>query len=86
MNKKTTKILSTGLLLAFIAVLIMGVLGIYQIHINDNPVKWFKPHHPIRVADRELNKLIGGTYISYLVIEGKSEDDIKRLWKIIFLF
>jgi len=46
--------------------------------VNDNPVKWFKEQHPIRVADRELNKLIGGTYISYLVLEGETEDDIKR--------
>lgn len=52
--------------------------GITKLVVNDNPVKWFKKEHPIRIADRELNKLIGGTYISYLVVEGASEDDIKR--------
>ena len=52
--------------------------GITKLVVNDNPVKWFKKHHPIRVADRELNKLMGGTYISYLILEGAHEDDIKR--------
>lgn len=60
------------------ALLAAAVYGITLLSVNDNPVKWFKKHHPIRVADRELNRLIGGTYISYLIVEGKSEDDIKR--------
>jgi hypothetical protein len=41
-------------------------------------VKWFKKNHPVRVADRVLNEIIGGTYISYLVVEGSSEEDIKK--------
>ncbi|MBN1818036.1 MAG: MMPL family transporter, partial [Sedimentisphaerales bacterium] len=34
-----------------------------------NPVKWFSESHPIRVADTELNKHFGGTYMAYLVLE-----------------
>jgi predicted RND superfamily exporter protein len=60
------------------AVLAVAVYGVTTLSVNDNPVKWFKKDHPIRIADRELNKLIGGTYISYLVMEGVSENDIKR--------
>lgn len=52
-------------------VILMGaVYGISRIQINDNPVKWFKKNHPIRIADRVLNKHFGGTYEAYLVLEG----------------
>jgi len=43
--------------------------GIGRIVINDNPVKWFTPSHPIRVADRVLNEHFGGTYMAYLAME-----------------
>ncbi|MBI5287174.1 MAG: MMPL family transporter [Deltaproteobacteria bacterium] len=62
---------------AGVLLLAIAIYGITRLSVNDNPVKWFKSYHPIRVADRELNKLIGGTYISYLVVEGRSSDDIK---------
>jgi predicted RND superfamily exporter protein len=69
---------SMAVVVAGAILLAISAYGITTLIVNDNPVKWFKKHHPIRVADREMNKLIGGTYISYLVIEGKSEDDIKK--------
>jgi predicted RND superfamily exporter protein len=47
----------------------VAVYGITQIEINDNPVKWFSKSHPIRLADIELNKHFGGTYMAYLVLE-----------------
>jgi len=56
----------------------VGVIGIWQIRVNDNPVRWFKANHPIRVADRVLNEHFGGTYEAYLVVEGGQPDDIKR--------
>ena len=71
--KKSKAILITSLLL-----LIIGAIGIYQIRINDNPVKWFKPKHKIRIADNVMNKYFGGTYMADLVIEGNKEDAIKR--------
>ncbi|MBC8432021.1 MAG: MMPL family transporter [Desulfobacterales bacterium] len=56
------------------AILMGAVYGISKIQINDNPVKWFKKNHPIRVADRVLNKHFGGTYEAYLVLEGAEHD------------
>ncbi len=47
----------------------ISIVGITQIQINDNPVRWFRPNHPIRVADRVLNQHFGGTYNAFLVLE-----------------
>jgi hypothetical protein len=69
---------SKTLVVTGVVLLAIAIYGVTTLSVNDNPVKWFKKHHPIRIADRELNKLIGGTYISYLVVEGDSEDDIKN--------
>ncbi len=55
----------------------VAIYGVTTLVVNDNPVKWFKSDHTIRIADRELNELIGGTYISYLTLQGQEEDDIK---------
>jgi predicted RND superfamily exporter protein len=44
----------------------VSAYGISRITINDNPTKWFSRSHPIRVADRVLNKHFGGTYMAYL--------------------
>jgi predicted RND superfamily exporter protein len=56
-------------ILAATAVVVSGsVFGITRIQINDNPVRWFRPNHPIRVADRVLNEHFGGTYNAFLVL------------------
>jgi len=47
----------------------VAAYGIFQIVINDNPTKWFKKDHSIRVADRVLNDHFGGTYMAYLTLE-----------------
>ena len=57
-----------------IAVMAVGVTGILMIQVNDNPVKWFKKSHEIRVADNVLNKHFGGTYEAYLVLSGKDQE------------
>ncbi|OGX37991.1 MAG: hypothetical protein A3D87_00305 [Omnitrophica WOR_2 bacterium RIFCSPHIGHO2_02_FULL_50_17] len=59
-----------------VIVTLASVCGIIHIRVNDNPVRWFTAGHPIRVADRVLNKHFAGTYEAYLVFEaedGKSE-------------
>ncbi len=58
--------------------LAFGVGGLMQIRVNDNPVKWFREGHPLRTADTVMNRLFGGTYMAYLVIEGKEPEVIKR--------
>jgi predicted RND superfamily exporter protein len=46
----------------------LSIAGIFHIQINDNPVRWFKANHPIRVADRVLNSHFAGTYDAFLVL------------------
>ncbi|NDY41576.1 MMPL family transporter [Dissulfurirhabdus thermomarina] len=62
-----------------LAVAMMGAAayGISLIQINDNPVKWFTHSHPIRIADKVLNRHFGGTYMAYLTLTpeaGPAED------------
>ena len=56
-----------------VAVLVIAVsaYGITRIRVNDNPVKWFTPSHPIRVADTVLNSHFGGTYTAYLTLSAE---------------
>ena len=54
-------------------VVVISVYGISKITVNDNPIKWFTASHPIRQADTELNKYLGGTYMSYLVLEAEDK-------------
>jgi predicted RND superfamily exporter protein len=62
------------LLLGFAVVFVVSAWGITQIQINDNPVRWFKPDHEIRVADRVLNANFAGTYDAYLVLTDTREE------------
>ncbi|HIJ65217.1 MAG TPA: MMPL family transporter [Candidatus Hydrogenedentes bacterium] len=61
------------LTLGLVCVIVAGY-GITRITINDNPTKWFKPSHPIREADRVLNKHFGGTYMAYLSLRPEDLD------------
>ncbi|TKB49819.1 RND transporter [Ferrimonas sediminicola] len=51
-----------------LGILALSVWGITKIQINDNPVRWFKSDHEIRIADRALNHHFAGTYDAYLVL------------------
>ncbi|MFT6268816.1 MAG: putative RND superfamily exporter protein [Alphaproteobacteria bacterium] len=59
------------LLFGFAVVFGISAWGITQIQINDNPVRWFKPSHEIRVADKVLNENFAGTYNAYIVMSSK---------------
>lgn len=61
------------ILTLFALVFAVSVWGITQIQINDNPIRWFKPSHEIRVADRVLNEHFAGTYNAYLVLNDDSD-------------
>ena len=65
-------------LILTLAILAIGIIGVLRIQINDNPVRWFKTGHPMRVADNVMNRLFGGTYMAYLVAEGAEAETIKR--------
>lgn len=67
-----------GVVVALCAVLfVVSIYGTTKTVVNDNPVKWFKKSHPIRVADKVLNEHFGGTYVAYLVLDGNSDDRMK---------
>ncbi|MCK5126229.1 MAG: MMPL family transporter [candidate division Zixibacteria bacterium] len=57
---------------------IVSSIGLSMIIVNDNPVKWFKSDHPLRVADRTLNQHLDGTYMNYLIFDGGEDDAIKN--------
>ncbi len=63
------------LLLVFVAALTVAGYGITQIQINDNPTRWFKENHRIRVADSVLNEHFAGTYEAYVVLEQAERRD-----------
>ncbi len=60
---------SKPILVVTAAIIAISGYGISQININDNPVRWFKPSHRIRVADQVLNRELAGTYMAYLVMK-----------------
>lgn len=64
------------LLLSFAALMVVAVYGITQIYINDNPTRWFKQDHRIRVADRVLNDHFAGTYEAYIILEQTRAGDL----------
>ena len=60
------------------ALLLLGVLGIQRIRVDDNPVRWFRPGHPLRVSDAAMNRLFGGTYMANLIVQGDGPGAINR--------
>ncbi|UTW01745.1 MMPL family transporter [Amphritea atlantica] len=62
-----------GLLVLFVLIVVGSAYGVAQIQINDNPVRWFKPDHPLRVADRVMNHHFPGTYNAFLVLDKTSD-------------
>ncbi len=69
---------SRPIVVGAVVVFVASVYFITFTVVNDNPVKWFAQGHPIRVADRVLNKHLGGTYMAYLVLDGKKEGVFKN--------
>lgn len=59
-----------------VAVMAISVAGVMQIQINDNPVRWFKDTHRIRVADQVLNEHFAGTYDAFFVLEYDADAEV----------
>ena len=53
---------------AAVVLIAVSFAGVSRIEINDNPVRWFKANHPIRVADDVLNEHFAGTYDAFVVL------------------
>jgi len=56
-----------------VVLLVFAGVGIAQIQINDNPTRWFKDSHRIRVADQVLNEHFAGTYDAYYVLSARGD-------------
>ncbi len=54
-------------------ILAVSLYGTSKIVTNDNLVKWFEEDHKIRVADKTLNEMFGGTYMSYLSLKSNEQ-------------
>ena len=63
------------ILVLTVAIIAVSGYGISKININDNPVRWFKPSHKIRVADEVLNRELAGTYTAFLVMKQDADAD-----------
>jgi len=63
-----------------VGVLIFGasLYGLSKVEVNDNPVKWFKPDHPLRIADEVMNDHLAGTYLAYLSVQSDEEEGLKE--------
>jgi hypothetical protein len=59
--------------LACLALFVVALVGISRLHVNNNMVEWFKEGSEIRIADREINRALGGTSLGYVV--GLSEEE-----------
>jgi hypothetical protein len=66
-----------GVIATAAVVVVIAAVGLNMIVVNDNPVKWFKQSHPIRVADNTMNAHLAGTYMNYLVLEADEDDRMK---------
>ncbi len=71
---------SKFILIFSVIIVSISVTGIYKIEINDNPVRWFKSDHPIRVADKVLNEHFAGTYDAHLVFDFIGKKELTDSW------
>ncbi len=47
----------------------IGAAGIARLRSDDNPVRWFRAGHPMRVAHDALNARFGGTYMAHVLVD-----------------
>lgn len=70
---------ATAILSLVVLVMAVSIWGIGKIQINDNPVRWFKADHEVRIADKQLNQHFAGTYDAYLVLSPTDGDEKSSL-------
>jgi len=76
----TTKY-SVSVIVLFIGIGVFAWYGIHKIEVNDNPVRWFRAHHEIRIADEVLNRHFAGTYDAHLVFSAEDNADELEDWQ-----
>src|SRR4030067_482126 len=70
---KSRTTVTAGIILLFAA-----IIGISQINVNNNMVKWFKKGSDVREADRVINEKLGGTALGYIVMASEEDDFVKK--------
>lgn len=60
-----------------LVIFVISVAGTTKITVNNNMVEWFKKDSDVRIADRVMNKALGGTSLAYIVAVSKEENFIK---------
>ena len=61
-----------------LGLLVLAIVGISQIRVNNNMVKWFKEKSEIRQADKIMNENLGGTSLGYLVAQTNTPEGMKE--------
>ncbi|MBK1733866.1 RND transporter [Halorhodospira abdelmalekii] len=61
---------------ALVLLVAVAAFGINQIQINDNPTRWFKASHDIRIADAVLNERFAGTYEAYIRLQRTGLEEV----------
>jgi predicted RND superfamily exporter protein len=56
----------------------IGAVGIARLRSDDNPVRWFRAGHPMRVAHDALNARFGGTYMAHVVVDAGAAGAAQR--------
>jgi predicted RND superfamily exporter protein len=51
----------------------VGAVGIARLRSDDNPVRWFRAGHPMRVAHDALNSRFGGTYMAHVIVDAGAD-------------
>ncbi len=67
----------------FIAILILSIIGILNIHFESNPISMFSPNSTIRKSDDLIAKHFGGTRFFYILLTPKKKKEITEpyLWE-----
>lgn len=72
--RRVSMTMSKPIVVGGVILLIIAVVGLTRIVVNDNPVRWFKADHPLRVADNVMNDHLAGTYMTYLTLSLEDGD------------
>ena len=60
-----------------VIIFMTSAFGLTRVVVNDNPIRWFKANHPLRVADTVLREHMAGTYLAYAELRSDEDDRMK---------
>ena len=63
---------------AFVLLALAAVPALTLIQVNDNPVRWFRSDHEVRVATERLNQVLPGTFGANLIVRADEPGGLDR--------